>query len=213
MPGLSDRFFGSVGRQLSNPTGAAGRLIGGVMSVTNRRPTEALIDALQVRHEHRVLDIGCGNGTALAALPHVAWRCGLDQSETMLAVARRRLHAAIEKGRAEFRLGDMMNLPFEANSFDRFIASNTLYFCNDVPHFILECQRIAKPGAMLGIYVTSAKWMEKWRFAGPATHRHFSRQQLEVELDRAGIGPGNRSIRSISLPGRIEGLIAVARLH
>jgi len=205
-------MFEAVGAQLSNPSGAGGRLIGRVMAAANRRPIKALIGALDIRPEHRVLDLGCGEGDALAALPDAEWRCGIDQSDTMLAVARRKLRRAIEQGRAEVRWGDMMELPFEGGSFDRFIAANTLYFCADVPAFVGECRRVARPGALLGIYVTAASSMAKWRFAGPATHRHFSQSQLELELERANVSSQRRSIGSIRLPAGIEGLIAVASL-
>jgi SAM-dependent methyltransferase len=211
-PTFRDGASQAVGRQLSNPSGVGGRLVGRIMGIANRLPVRALIQALEIRNEHRVLDVGCGDGSALAAIPHAAWRCGVDRSETMLAVARRRLRGPIDQRQAELLLGDMMKLPFEAGSFDRFIAANTLYFCEDVPAFIDGCRRVALPGALLGIYVTSAASMARWRFAGPATHRHFTREQLEFELDQAKVDLRARSIRPLWLPGAIEGLIAIARL-
>ena len=120
-PTFRDSASQAVGRQLSNPSGVGGRLVGRIMGIANRLPVRALIQALEIRNEHRVLDVGCGDGSALAAIPHAAWRCGVDRSETMLAVARRRLRGPIDQRRAELLLGDMMKLPFEAGSFDRFI--------------------------------------------------------------------------------------------
>ena len=106
----------------------------------------------------------------------------------------------------------MLALPFEPCTFDRIIASNTLYFCEDVPAFVGGCRRVARPGALLGIYVTSADSMAKWKFAGASTHRHFTHDQLAAELANAGIEAVDQRISSLSLPGGIEGLIAVARL-
>jgi ubiquinone/menaquinone biosynthesis C-methylase UbiE len=209
---FADRAAQAVGRQLSHPSGLGGRLVGTVMGIANRRPMRALIDALDIQPESRVLDVGCGNGIALAAVPETTWCCGIDRSTTMLATARKRLHRAIAKGRVDLRRGDMLALPFVPNRFDRIIASNILYFCEDVPAFVSECRRVARPEALLGIYITSARSMAKWRFAGASTHRHFTRQQLEAELQSAGVGIGDRKISSIELPGGIEGLIAVARL-
>lgn len=65
---------------------------------------------------------------------------------------------------------------------------------------------------LLGIYVTAAESMAKWRFAGSATHRHFSRRQLESELRASGVGPADFVVDLLILPGEIEGLLAVVRL-
>lgn len=208
----ADRFAEAIGRQLAHPFGIGGCLVGVIMRVANRRPTRALIEALDIGAEHHVLDVGCGDGTTLASIPHAASRCGIDQSEAMLTIAGRRLRGAIAMGSVSLYSGDMLELPVESCKFDRIIASNLLYFCRDVPTFVSECRRVAKPGALLGIYVTSAASMAKWRFAGPATHRHFTREELERELGEAQVDAGNRTIRILSLPGGIEGFIAVARL-
>lgn len=209
---LSDRIALAIGAQLANPTGMGGRLIGAVMRLANRRPTRELLKALDIKSSHHVLDVGCGDGSALAALGHAERRCGVDRSETMLEVAARRLRRPREEGRVWLRRGDMRRLPVEANGFDRIIASNLLYFCDDVPAFITECRRVARPGAVLGIYVTAADSMAGWRFAGPQTHRHFTRAQLQHELDRAGVAAADRDIMVVQLPGRIRGLVALVQL-
>ena len=202
----------AVGRQLANPSGVGGRLVGAIMRVANKAPTEALIEALHIDASHRVLDIGCGDGTALAAVPQAAFRSGIDRSETMLSIAAKTLRRPLRDGRASLVQGDMMRLPYEANSFDRLMASNVLYFCQDVPSFIAGCRRVARPGALLGIYVTAAESMAKWRFAGSATHRHFSRHDLEGDLRASGVSRADFEIDVMILPGEIEGLLAVVRL-
>ena len=209
---FADRAALAVGRQLANPSGSGGFLLAVMMRVFNRRPTRALIEALDIRPDHHVLDIGCGDGMALSAVPRTTWRYGVDQSETMLSIAWRRLNRDLKAGRVRLRHGDMLALPFGANAFDRILASNVLYFCTDIPALVQECRRVARPEAILGIYVTSARSMAKWPFAGPRTHRHFSREQLDAELETAGVKQGEREIRQLALPGGMEGLIALVRL-
>lgn len=202
----------AIGRQLRHPSGAGGRLLGVAMRVANRKPVEAVVAALDLRPTDRVLDIGCGDGSAIAAMPRANRITGLERSETMIAVASRRNRVAMRSGRLSLRKGDMMALPFGPRAFDKFAAINILYFCDDVPAFVAGIRRIARPGARLAIYVTAAESMRDWIFAPPATHRHFSRDQLEHELDRAQISSGDRRIDEIALPGGLTGLVATARI-
>jgi len=212
LAGIPARAAIALGRQLSNPSGLSGRLLAVAMRVVNRRPTRALIDALDIRADHFVLDIGCGDGSTLQAVGRAAWMCGIDASDTMLESARQRLKTEVADGRLSIRHGDMLDLPFGPNSFDRYIASNVLYFCRDVPRLIAECRRTARPGAKLGIYVTAAETMAKWRFAGGETHRHFSQSQLDQELEAAGITNAAYAVNPIALPAGAKGLVAIVDL-
>ena len=210
---LRARAAAALGRQLACPSGAGGRLLGPLMRFANRRPSRALIDALAIRPHHRVLDIGCGDGAVLAMLGDVAWRAGVDRSATMIAAARHRLAWPIRTGRADIVEGDMRALPFADGSFDRIIASNVLYFCDNIPAFLAECRRVGRPGATLGIYVTAAQSMARWAFASQATHRHFERGDLEQIFAANALGADDFSISPLSLPGGIEGLIATVELR
>lgn len=209
---FADRAALAVGRQLACPAGPGGRAVAALMRFVNRKPTRALIDALQMRPGHQVLDVGCGDGAALAALPDGTHRFGLDRSETMLAIADRRLNRRASEDRVRLREGDMLKLPFGEHSFDRILASNVLYFCPDIPAFIAECRRVARPGALLGIYVTAAELMASWPFAGPRTHRHFTRQELQSELDASAVERKDQQIRALKLSGGVHGLIVLARV-
>jgi ubiquinone/menaquinone biosynthesis C-methylase UbiE len=198
----------AVGRQLSHPSGLGGRITAAVMRVANRLPSHAVIEALDIQPSDTVLDIGCGDGSMIAAMQPAAHTCGIDPSVTMIDAARVRNRAAVASGRVSLLHGDMMALPFEPNSFDKIAASNVLYFCPDVPALIHECRRVATSGALLVIYVTAAESMRHWRFASRATHRHFSPLELEQQLGRAGVRSEDISIDRLSLPGGIEGLVA-----
>ena len=83
---------------------------------------------------------------------------------------------------------DMFRLPLEDQSVDWIVASNVLYFCDDVAALVEECRRVSRPGAMLVIYITAQSTLRKWRFASAATHRHFSGPTLVSELQQADVG-------------------------
>lgn len=202
----------AIGRQLRHPSGAGGCLLGYVMRLANRKPIAAVVQALDLQPTDRVLDIGCGDGSAIAAMRRAGRIAGLELSDAMIAATWIRNRAAIRSGRVSLRKGDMMALPFGPRAFDKFAAINILYFCEDVPAFIAGVRRIARPGARLAIYVTAAESMRRWSFASPATHRHFTGEQLERELDEAHVAAVDRRVEQIDLPGGLTGLVATARI-
>lgn len=81
---------------------------------------EDLLDLAGVASGSRVLDVGCGTGTQVIAAWHRAQPggsiVGVDISENMLAVARRKARRAGLD--IDFRHGDAAQLPFESDRFD-----------------------------------------------------------------------------------------------
>lgn len=210
--GLKTQAGLAIGRQLRYPSGAAGRLLGTVMRVVNRIPIQAVLHTLDLQPTDRVLDIGCGDGSAIGAMGNANHIVGLDQSDSMIAAARRRNRSRVRSGQVSLRKGDMMALPFGPRAFDKFAAINILYFCDDVPAFIAGVRRISRAGARLAIYVTAAETMSDWSFATSATHRHFTRSELDQELEESGVRKIDRRIEEIGLPGGLTGLVATARI-
>lgn len=197
-----------IGRQLAHPTGLGGNLLALVMGVANRAPNRFILDALDAWPGDQILDLGCGDGGLIAQLPAGTRAIGIDHSPTMIAAARRRNQRAIAAGRCRFAIADMRALPVADGSIDRIIASNILYFCNDLPALIGECRRVARDGARLLIYVTAQSSMRHWSFASPATHIHFSEQSLLAGLAGAGIDRRAVTLTRLRLPAGVEGLLA-----
>jgi ubiquinone/menaquinone biosynthesis C-methylase UbiE len=85
----------------------------------------------------RTLDVACGTGFLTRHLRGDI--VGLDQSPTMLEVARDRVPAA------EFLLGDALDLPFEDNSFDRVFTGHFYGHLeeSDRTRFLAEARRVA----------------------------------------------------------------------
>jgi SAM-dependent methyltransferase len=101
----------------------------------------AALDAAHVTRDTRLLDAGCGAGLAavLASL-RGATVTGFDASPALLAVARERLPAA------EFREGDLEELPFADASFDAVVAINSVFFAADMEAAMRELVRVVHPG-------------------------------------------------------------------
>lgn len=109
-----------------------------------------LLAALAVEPGHRVLDVGCGPGTDLAALAAAAGPTGavvgVDQDPAMVATARNRF-ASLPCVRV--LEADAHRLPFEDDSFDRARADRVLMHVADPAVVLAEFHRVLRPGGLL----------------------------------------------------------------
>ena len=107
---------------------------------------------LAVQPGQRVIDLGCGTGDLLRLLaPLVApgTAVGVDLSETMIAEARGRTDS--QSPNLSFRIGNVQELPFEAASFDRVMATQLLLHVPDPGQALAEMRRILAPDGLISI--------------------------------------------------------------
>jgi ubiquinone/menaquinone biosynthesis C-methylase UbiE len=203
----------ALARQLSNPQGLAGWTVGKLMTIANRQPTRIAIDALRLMLGDDVLDLGCGPGQAMAAmLPLVSPKgsvCGLDQSQTMVRQALRANSAGVRSGQVSVKQGIFEKLSFPANSFDKILASNVMYFWHDVPVVVRELRRVLRSGGLISIYLTSAETMRNWKIADSQTHRLFDVHDVNKALIEGGFSVEEVQVSEIKLTGNVVGLLAV----
>jgi ubiquinone/menaquinone biosynthesis C-methylase UbiE len=117
--------------------------------VEQRRATRAL---LALQPGETVLDIGSGPGfladeMAAEVGPDGAVH-GVDPSESMLAIARRR------ETRVEYATGDALALPFADGTFDAIVSTQVYEYVPDMPAALTEARRVLKPGGRLLILDT-----------------------------------------------------------
>lgn len=99
--------------------------------------------------EDSVLDVGCGTGALLEALLAAAPRArlaGVDLSEDMLEVARRRLGTSVRLNQARAEA-----LPFEDASFDLVVSTNVFHFIRNPLAALREMIRVLKPAGTVVI--------------------------------------------------------------
>jgi demethylmenaquinone methyltransferase/2-methoxy-6-polyprenyl-1,4-benzoquinol methylase len=174
----------------------------------------------------RVLDVATGTGLVARELARRGFAVtGLDQSEEMLAVARRRLGAG-----AELVLGRAEALPFGEAAFDHLTVTYLLRYVDDPAAALAELARVVRPGGTLAslefglprgpwrpaweAYVrlvlplagraVSAGWGEVGRFLGPSIRDFWARWPLERQLAAwRAAGIGDVAHRRLSLGGGV----------
>lgn len=102
----------------------------------------------------RILDVCTGTGDIairFAQSDGVGGIVGIDQSEEMLSIARRKTKSNGFEGKIKLLKGDVLNLPFEDNSFDIVTIGFGLRNLTDYKRGISEMARILKEGGCLVI--------------------------------------------------------------
>jgi len=112
----------------------------------HRRWKSRLIRMAGIRPGECALDVCCGTGDVALALDQAGARVtGLDFSEPMLAVARRRA----AHSRIDWLQGDALALPFANGTFDVVTVAYGLRNMSDVDAGLGELLRVARPGGRI----------------------------------------------------------------
>jgi SAM-dependent methyltransferase len=108
-------------------------------------PSERELRLLGDLRGKRVLDLGCGTGTAAIGFAHQgAIVIALDASEARLAHARER--AERDEVKVEWRKGDLADLAFlRAESIDVAFSADAVAEVDDAARLFRQVQRVLKP--------------------------------------------------------------------
>ena len=115
--------------------------------------TRALLALCHVDDAREILEVGCGIGVgpAHAARTYDCRVVGVDISERMVEWSRRRAREEGVQDRIEFRVADVLALPFEADRFDATLCESVLAFVADKEQAVRELVRVTKPGGYVGL--------------------------------------------------------------
>ncbi len=93
-----------------------GRVLAKLMVWETSKENDAALELLEVRPGDRVLEIGFGHGRSIDAasrLTHGGMVAGVDFSPSMVAMARQRNRALVDRRLVDLRQGNSLCLPFE----------------------------------------------------------------------------------------------------
>jgi ubiquinone/menaquinone biosynthesis C-methylase UbiE len=165
------------------------------------RQRKEVLAALALRPGETVLDVGSGPGLLMADMAdlvgpegHVT---GIDLSDSMLALSRRRFADPPLRERISILKADATRLPFKTGQFDAAVSTQVYEYVPDVDRALAELFRVLRPGGRVLILDTdwdslvwntldptlSDRFIEAWtmRFA----HPHLPRT-LQHRLRNAG---------------------------
>jgi ubiquinone/menaquinone biosynthesis C-methylase UbiE len=120
----------------------------------------------------RVLDVCCGSGASALPAAKVVGNegrvIGVDLSENLLGLAKQKAKA-LQLGNIEFRRADMIELPFEQESFDAVIIVFGIFFVPDMEGQVRKLWRLVRPGGKLAVTTWGPRLFEpaytEWRAA------------------------------------------------
>ena len=141
-----------IARQASRPHGVLGRLLARVMAIETAALNDEALELLALRATDRLLEVGFGHGrTIRRAAMQVPWGfvAGVDISNDMVRMARRRCSDLLGKGLVGLSVGDGRSLPEADHSFDKALCVHTIYFWKEPANNLHEIFRVLKPNGQL----------------------------------------------------------------
>jgi len=156
---------------------------------------ELLLDLLRPADGERILDAGCGTGVfSLEILSSGPYLIGLDISLPML-------RRAGEKAKGypfEMVLGDISNLPFRENFFDKVVSVTTFEFIEDAKGALGELFRVTKKqgGIVVATLNSLSPWASRRRAEAKKGHSLFEKAIFRSPDELRSMAPVNGVIKT-----------------
>jgi SAM-dependent methyltransferase len=140
---------------------------------------ERVIDGLRLPARARILDAGCGSGRNMLELARHGTVAGVELSATSAALARAR-------GVGEVIEGSVLEMPFEAASFDLAVSLDVIEHLGDDLAALRELRRVVAPGGALLVTVPAYQWLWSGHDEINHHHRRYTRRSLQRVAEEAG---------------------------
>ncbi len=171
-----------------------------ILSLNRAKEVAILTRLLELGPEHRLLDVGCGDGFWTARFArHAREVVGMDIDERMIAYAR----AHHSRRNLRFERGSALNLAYEDGSFDRVVAVSAVEHFPDSRASLKEMTRVLKPGGIVALSVdslipnNSSPTFRSWHSRRHCVNTYYDAVRLREELSGAGLGVEESSFEEL----------------
>jgi SAM-dependent methyltransferase len=144
-----------------------------------RTVLEGVIADLRLPARARILDAGCGSGRNMLELARHGTVTGVELSETSVALARAR-------DAGEVLAGSVLEMPFDADSFDLAVSLDVIEHLEDDLGALRELRRVVAPDGALLVTVPAYPWLWSGHDEINHHHRRYTRRSLQRVAEQAG---------------------------
>ena len=139
-------------KQSQKPSGLVGRVITKIWSFYFKKLSLWAIKQTTISGNYRILEIGYGGGSTIKNLlplnKHLEVH-GIDISKESYRTAQRVHSDSIRKGSVQLKIGNVENIPYQNNYFDRVFAIQTHIFWKDIKKSFQEVYRVMSSNSTL----------------------------------------------------------------
>ncbi len=152
-----------------------------------------VLEALQLKGDDWLLDVGCGTGWAVihaAQLTPAGRACGIDLSPGMIERAKENAEGFFN---IEFQVADAEAIPYPPESFDAVISTHSFHHYSDPLRALAEIHRVLKRGGQIVILDSNrgaCLWVWLWDRILRAFERghvqYYTEEELSQLMSKAG---------------------------
>ena len=172
-------------KQSQKPSGLIGRVITKIWSFYFKKRSLWAIKQTTISDNYRILEIGYGGGSTiknLLALNKNLEIHGIDISKESYRTAQRVHSDSIRKGSVQLKIGNVENMPYQNNYFDRIFAIQTHIFWKDIKKSFQEVYRVLSSNSTL--IIASEKEKIHYHMTDYRTSHEFSQLLTSIGFSK-----------------------------
>lgn len=172
-------------KQSQKPSGLIGRVITKIWSFYFKKLSLWAIKQTTISDNYRILEIGYGGGSTiknLLALNKNLEIHGINISKESYRTAQRVHSDSIRKGSVQLKIGNVENMPYQNNYFDRIFAIQTHIFWKDIKKSFQEVYRVMSSNSTL--IIASEKEKIHYHMTDYRTSHEFSQLLTSIGFSK-----------------------------
>ena len=172
-------------KQSQKPSGLIGRVITKIWSFYFKKLSLWAIKQTTISDNYRILEIGYGGGSTiknLLALNKNLEIHGIDISKESYRTAQRVHSDSIRKGSVQLKIGNVENMPYQNNYFDRIFAIQTHIFWKYIKKSFQEVYRVLSSNSTL--IIASEKEKIHYHMTDYRTSHEFSQLLTSIGFSK-----------------------------